>query len=371
MSKSILLAAMTLTGVAVIPGFVYAEDVPEKAQMSLRYLHYRESQPGLDRVGVNSPAVSLTLPIAGVWSLDASLVSDQVSGASPRYHTAISSASKMADQRHAGDIKIARYFDRVKLSAGLAYSNENDYQSKAASFDASIASDDNNTTWSFGIGANSDRINAVTRNVDDKRRGSDYLLGVTQVLTAQDILQFTLTYNDGSGYFSDPYKSLDVRPRERQQTAFVIRHNHYFPQTDGALRLNYRYYKDSFQIHSHTLGLEYAQPLKDGWTITPSVRLYSQTAADFYFDPVYTYLYIPVGFNPGFTSYITEDQRMSAFGAHTFGLKLSKKIDQDWVIDLKLERYQQRSAWTLFNNTRPALAPLDASILQLGVSRSF
>lgn len=372
LANSILIAAMGLTGVAAgISGQAQAEEAPTKTDISVKFLRYHESQPGLERIHVNSPALALSVPIAGVWSLDASVVSDSVSGASPRYHTVISSASKMSDFRRAADLKLNRYFERVKLSFGTSFSSEHDYVSKAFSVNASFASDDQNTTWNLGIGSAHDRIDANTRNVHDKKQGKDYLIGVTQVLSPQDVLQINLTHTRANGYFADPYKSLDIRPRERLQTALNLRHHHHFTQTDSSLRLHYRNYRDSFGIHSHSLAAELAQPFAEGWTLTPSLRWYTQTAADFYFEPRYTVLYLPVGYKIGSKQFVSEDQRMSAFGARTFGLKLSKQFDSDWAIDLSVERYQQKSEWARSRRNQLSLAPLSASIIQVGLQHQF
>lgn len=372
LANSILIAAMSLTGVtAGISGKAQAEDAPTNAEISLKFLRYHESQPGLERIHVNSPSLALTVPIAGVWSLDASVVSDSVSGASPRYHTVISSASKMSDFRRAADLKLHRYFDRIKLSFGGSFSSEHDYLSKALSINASFASDDQNTTWNVGMGSAHDRIDANTRNVHDKKQSKDYLIGVTQVLTPQDLLQVNLTHTRGFGYFADPYKSLDIRPRERLQTALNLRHHHHFTQTDSSLRLHYRAYQDSFGIRAHTLAVELAQAVGEGWTITPSLRWYTQTAADFYFEPRYTVLYLPVGYKIGSKQSVSEDQRMSAFGARTFGLKLSKQLDARWAVDFSVERYQQKSAWAHSHRNQLDLAPLKASIVQIGLQHQF
>lgn len=371
-SPTILLAALSLSGILpALPTTAQAEDAPTKAEISTKYLRYRDQQPGLDRLTVNSPSIAISVPIAGVWSLDAGLVADQLSGASPRYHTAVSSASKMSDSRRAADLKLHRYFERVKLSAGIAYSTEHDYDSTALSLNASIASEDNNTTWNLGVGSASDKITATGRILKEEKRGNDFLIGVSQVLSPVDIAQLSFSHTSARGYFSDAYKSLDIRPRERQQTAMLLKYHHYFTQVDGTLRLNYRHYHDSFGIRSHTLNLEYAQSIGTEWTLTPMLRVYSQSAADFYFDPVYTFLFIPVGYKIGGTQFVSEDQRMSAFGGRSFGLKLSKKIDQHWQVDASLERYRQRSDWTFFENRRPALAPLSASMLQIGLRYQY
>ena len=112
------------------------------------------------------------------------------------------------------------------------------------------------------------------------------------------------------------------------------------------------------------------QPLPGGWTLTPALRLYTQSAARFYVDagPIDS----PFAPNPpeGALSY-TEDQRMSAFGARTLGLKIAKQLDAARLVDVKFERYGQRAGWRLFGTGSPDLLPFNARSLQIGLSRRF
>ncbi|CAN5201212.1 DUF3570 domain-containing protein [soil metagenome] len=371
LGASILAAAMALPGINA----AHAEIAPEHGSISLKYMDYRESQPGLNRITSHSPSIMLVAPIAGVWAIEGSLTSDDVSGASPRYHTAITGASKMADVRNAGDVRVTRYFPNGTLSAGAAYSTEHDYVSRAVSFQGSVSTEDKNRTWTFGVGSASDSISPVNGVVvNESKKTVDLLAGVTQVLGKDDIAQVNLTHVRGRGYFSDPYKLLDNRPRDRNQTTLLARWNHHFTATEGTGRFSYRYYTDTYQIKAHTFGAEYVQPLSQGWVITPSARVYSQSAASFYVDPVYDARFgapFPPNFNFAANDYITEDQRLSAFGALTFGVKVAKRIDTDWLLDLKLERYEQRANWRLFGNGSPGLDPLRATIVQLGITRQW
>ena len=41
------------------------------------------------------------------------------------------------------------------------------------------------------------------------------LFGVTQALSAESVVQSNITYSNGHGYYSDPYKTLDTRPTHR------------------------------------------------------------------------------------------------------------------------------------------------------------
>ncbi len=368
MAASILSAALMLPGVQA-----HAEAPPTNGVISVGYLDYRDSQSGLDRINVHAPSLSIMAPIAGVWSVSGSLVKDDVSGASPRYHTAVSGASHMNDDRKAGDVALTRYLDRGSVTVGAAYSTEHDYVSRALSLQGSYESEDRNTTWTAGIGHSDDKIDPVNHIVtNERKRTTNLLLGVTQVLTANDVAQLTLGYDDGSGYFSDPYKSFDNRPRTRYETTLLARWNHHVAATDGTTRLTYRYYHDSFGVRGHTLGAEYVQPLSDGWTLTPEVRLYTQSAASFYYDPVYDSK-LGAPFPPGYngTGYMSADQRLSGFGAVTLGLKASKQIDKLWSVDAKVSAYQQRGSWRLFHQGSPGLDALRAQTIQIAVNRQW
>jgi hypothetical protein len=371
LAASLLAAALLLPGVQAM-----ADEPPQNGSISLRYLDYADRQSGLDRIHSHSPSIAVTAPVASDWSIEGTLTADDVSGASPRYHTAISGASHMQDERKAGDIAVTRYFRRGTLTAGAAYSTEHDYVSRALSLNGTMSSEDNNTTWAFGLAGSRDRIDPVNHVVNDEhRRTISVLAGVTQVLTPNDIGQLTLTRTNGDGYFSDPYKLFDNRPRSRRQNTVLLRWNHYVDSTGGTTRLSYRYYSDSYRIHAHTLSGEYVQPLGGGWSVVPELRLYSQSAAYFYYDPVYDGTLGPP-FPPGFAAagpgrLSSPDQRLSGFGAVTVGLKVVREIGKLWTVDVKVEGYEQRGNWRLFHDGSPGLAPLHARMFQVGLTRRW
>jgi hypothetical protein len=361
LAASLLAAALLLPGVAV-----HAENAPETGSISLRYLDYADRQPGLDRIHARSPSVSVAAPVASDWSVEGTVTADAVSGASPRYHTAISGASHMADNRKAVDASATRYFHRGTLSAGAAFSGEHDYVSRALSLNGTLSSEDNNTTWALGLAGTRDSI-----VVGERKRSTSVLAGLTRVLSPNDIGQLTLTHTSGSGYYDDPYKLFDHRPRERRDDTVLLRWNHYLDSTGGTSRLSYRWYGDSYHIRAHTLAAEYVQPLAGGWTVSPALRIHTQSAASFYYDPVAggaLGAIFPPGYaaDPGQLS--SPDQRLSGFGAVTLGLKVARTVGR-WTFDVKYEQYEQRGSWRLFHDGSPGLAPLYARALQVGVTR--
>jgi hypothetical protein len=191
------------------------------------------------------------------------------------------------------------------------------------------------------------------------------MFGITQVLTANDIVQSNLTYARGRGYYDDPYKAIDVRPDSRNQLAWLTRWNHHFAALDATLRLSARWYRDNWGIRAITLGSEWVQPF-GSWTITPGLRYYTQSAADFYFGPPF-----PQGFRSN--QPYSADQRLSAFGAITAGIKVAKTFAGGWRADFKVEHYEQRNDWRRIvsgDDSRP-LKAFKAQFYQFGLGRDF
>ena len=391
LGAALVSAAMALPSVQ----FAYADAPPERGTISLKYLNYQDSQTGdtavtagmsRDRIAVNALSMMVVAPIAGEWSIGASFMEDSITGASPAYHSsgfpatkAVSGAS--GELRHAGDLNLTRYLSKGSVTFGTSYSKESDYISRGASLQGSLSTEDKNTTFTLGGSFSDDTIKLDAPNVvavkkrdgDEQKHVVAGLFGVTKVLSKSDIVQFNLGYSNGTGYFTDPYKDPDNRPRDRNNTTVLTRWNHHFNGTDGTARLSYRYYTDTFGIRAHTLGAEYVQPLQNSWTLTPLFRLYIQSEADFYVSASDAEKADPSRATqpPAGDLYYTEDQRLSAFGALTASVKISKQLNKDWLVDLKLEKYEQRENWGLNGKGDPGVAAFHAQSVQAGVSREF
>jgi hypothetical protein len=367
-SAALVAAALALPG--ILPGTALAQSAPDEGVVALRYYDYRDWQPGVDRMSVKSPSLYALVPLSDTLSVEASLVYDSVSGASPLYHDAVSGASGrgIGDYRTAGDAKLTKYFGDSSLAVGAAYSHEQDYISRAASIEWRTWSDDRNRTYAIGFGAARDRINAVegvnAPVLDQPRETYDYLLGVTQVLDAASLVESSLTWSDGRGYFSDPYKLHDTRPDHRRILAWLTRYNRYFASADATLQLGYRYIDDSFGDRSHMVEASWVQTLPHGFTLTPTVRYFTQSAAYFYENPPF-----PQGFVPG--QLYTADERLSAFGAVTLGLRLAKELPNGVTIDVAYNAYRQRGDWRLGGSGSPGLATFSARWIEFGIAKRF
>ena len=215
------------------------------------------------------------------------------------------------------------------------------------------------------VAGTNDRINPVNGLVVNAPRNTlDFLVGVTQALSPDAIVQSNITYSRGHGYYSDPYKPLDTRPDERRIFAWLTRYNHHMPDTDATLRLGYRFLHDSFGSTSNTLEAAWLQPLPAGWSAAPSIRDYTQSAASFYQNPPF-----PAGYSPG--QFYTADTRLAAFGAFTVGVTLAKALPDGWSANLRLDFYRQRSDWRVGGDGSPDIEPFSARWILLGIAKTF
>ncbi len=148
-------------------------------------------------------------------------MSDSVSGATPRYHS-LDLERDDAHERQALSPATSR--SRATSSARAMPSacrarSENDYDSTALSLEASFSSEDNNRTWNIGVGLSSrqDRVRPTTPRC--MRRGSTTEFagrrhpGADRDRSGPGQRRPTTR---GHGYYSDPYKEPDIRPRQRE-----------------------------------------------------------------------------------------------------------------------------------------------------------
>ena len=380
LKRSRLVAALAGGSLVLAAPAVMAEAAPEKAQIDFKTLSYQDYQGSGDRIDIDAESIRVLVPIAGQWSLSATAVHDAISGASPKYHS--SSLTTIEDKRDAYTATVTRYFTQGSLNLSGAYSKEQDYVSRNVSAQGTIATPSQNTSFIFGLGYSKDEIlpNSIFLDTKKKKNVFDLALGVTQVISQTDIAQITYHHSRGNGYFSDQYKLYDSRPDSRDSDSLLMRWNHHFVASADSLRTSYRYYQDSNDIKSHTLDLEYVFTIGDKWQVTPLLRYYTQSAANFYYGPVandpwadadtvgapISVIY-PIYVEGGFASM---DQRLSSFGALTYGVKISTEFADSWKADVKFERYEQKGSWAIGTGSK-GLDSFGARSIQLGINHSF
>lgn len=272
-----------------------------------------------------------------------------------------------------------RSFGAVKLSTGLNVSNEYDFQSLGGNAALAWDLNDRNTTVSLGLAFEADRIKAVggapqpltpaftgaaTRG-GQSRNVTDLLLGVTQLISPTWLVQVNLGLGRSSGMHEDPYKILSVvdgstglvtgdryvyesRPRSRTRTSLYAQSKTAFK--DDVLDASYRFYRDDWGVNAHTVDLRYRVAVGGGWHVEPLVRLYRQTAADFWRGWLVEGSDWTSATNTAGVANASADPRLGAFSATTVGLKLGVPLDAKSELSLRLASYKQTFK-------RPAGAP--------------
>jgi hypothetical protein len=370
MKTALLTAALALPGLGLVAMDAHAETAPERGYVALKVLDYLDSQPGADRIRVKAPALSALVPLGDQWSMTGTLITDSISGASPAYYNA--AITPMHDFRRAYDASVTRYLPQGTWSLGASHSKESDYLSRSLYGTVTRSNESKNTTWNLGGGLTRDAINPNNHVVENETKQTvDLLAGVTQVMGINDIAQINLGWSQSQGYLSDPYKVFDERPRLRTHQTVQTRWNHHVDSLGSTERLAYRYFQDSWGIRAHTFDLEHVHPLGEQWKATAALRYHSQNAARFYIESDGSAVG-PFGPNiPQGAAYYALDQRLSAYCAVTYGLKLTHQWDANTVIDFKLENYEQRGSWALGTTGSANLLPFKARSLQWGLTRWF
>ncbi|APV51580.1 hypothetical protein BWI17_18915 [Betaproteobacteria bacterium GR16-43] len=326
---ALLQAALALP-VLALPVRAAAADVGE---IGFAVLGYKER--GLMKI--SEPLAWARVEIGDNWTLSGSALVDIITGASPELVSNESGSpmrtvtgASISDRRTAGDVKLTRRFGGLSLSASRAVSNEEDYRSRAFGLEAALELEGKLTTFNAGYGKSNDRVRSADDPLLDERRDTkEYLLGATQVLSPTDVVQSTLQWSRGKGYYNDPYKGTltfypgadlpvllpDTRPSSRNSLAWLTRLRHHVPG-HGTLQASYRYFHDDWGISAHTFEVAWEAALSESWSLRPALRYYTQSSADFYGRVV------P---QPP-PEALSSDQRLAAFG----GLSPSLRATWRW-----------------------------------------
>jgi len=266
------------------------------------------------------------------------------------------------------------------------YSTEYDYTSVGLATTFTLDTNQNLTTWTAGLAYNAEQSKPVggvpvglsamsstkaTEGGSADKDVADIILGVTQVLSRNTLMQFNFSYGYDSGYMSDPYKILtvldnagnlaatpylyDKRPDSRSRQALYWRTVHNFGS--DVMHVSYRYYWDDWGISSHTVDARYRFELGGGHYLQPHARYYLQDKADFY------HYSLVEGQIP--SDYASADYRLADMSTTTLGLKYGVEISDSSEFTARAEMMTQKSEGDApFPN-------VDAVLVQFGYSLKF
>lgn len=338
-----------------------------------------------DRYQIDTHQLSFRGPLTGRLDFGLDVVNETMSGATPWFiepgangePLQVMTGASVEDQRTDVLGRGTYYFDTARLNFASGYSTEDDYQAINLGIGSEHDFNEKNTTLSWGTGVSLDTIDPTptSTNADpsqEDKRTFSLFTGFSQVLSRTSTFQLNLSYQNGSGFLSDPYKlyavtSLsqnfaDSRPDSRNQFAVLARYRRHFEPVSGSLHLDYRYYVDDWNINSHTVELAWYQSLFDVVTLIPSVRYYTQSQADFY-EPYYLT-------DPG--DYGSSDYRLSPFGALSGKIRLETRISDwpfhmAWKLGASYERYESSGSYAIrsVDLENPGLVSFDVFMVNL------
>ena len=324
--------------------------------MGLRYSHYEEDDtqdgrtlgPSSERYEIEVTQFHLLTPVSDDWSVALDVQHEDMSGASPWFVGAtadgggqvVMSNASISDTRTSVSVNTRYYYDRGNSGVTVSHSDEDDYESWSLGVDTAFNSDDGLTTYSAAVSVSDDDIEPTqgstpTNTLDDDKDIRSAWIGASRIVSKQAILRFGLGYTQREGFLTDPYKGNDQRPDDREEWTASIGYRHFFRGPDAALHLDYRYFDDDWGINSHAVELAWYQNLWGRTQLTPYLRYYTQSEADFFDVSADTT-----------QTYYADDYRLSAFGAMTAGLSVTTDLDR-WSFTISGERYVAREDWAL------------------------
>lgn len=294
--------------------------------------------------------------------------------------------ASMHDRRKSWNTELTHAFERVSVTAGFANSRESDYFSNGWSLNSVVDFNEKNTSLLLGYGRADDRINEekLGWTITRPKTNNDFIAGINQLIDANTVMTANVSYGRAHGYMSDPYKivsttRLDLdpgtyytvpenRPTERNKVSMFLGLNRNFEGCRGALEASYRYYHDNFGINSNTLSLLWLQKFGESVTVQPSLRLYRQTAANFYYVDLdragIVTSYGPLGeTGTGLAPFYSSDYRLAYMQTVDAGLKVVWQVKRWLEVDAAYDRYAARG----LDHVTPQSAFFRANTFTFGV----
>lgn len=270
-------------------------------------------------VKAGGPAVLVRKSMADRVSLAASYYVDAVSNASI---DVVTTASPFKETRNQVDLSADYVVRDTLLTVTTSQSREPDYQAGNFSFDVAQEVYGNMTTVSLGFTRGSDRVGRSDIGFFDEALHWQYRLGVTQILGPTWLASANFEAISDDGYLGNPYRSARVFgaavpeqvPRTRSSRAIKLRTIRELGERD-AVRGEYRYFWDNWDIRAHTLEAGYSRYMGGQWLADGLLRYYHQSKALFYSDNA-----------TAETTYISRNRQLGTFDSVGVGARLTYKF---------------------------------------------
>ncbi len=374
-SKNIIISA-------AVTGIVSIANAGSGDVVKLQQEYYAE---GDDRIKVNYTVLDIKKELGADFSLSASLSYDEITGGTPIFDS-ISSPSpctdesgsyicddperrpknllgdgqidlsdfvyrniEMVDERYAITTSLTyRTPARNEWGFGISYSEEDDFKSTESSLSYLHYLDESkNQSISAGVSL---QWNESYFYFDEEWNDMDIWnteISFTQIFTPQTLAQITFFRSQQSKALTNPYQTVirrinetgdvndpiyryyrarEVRPDEKNQSGIALSGISEL-QKGLILHGNYRYYKDDWDIQSHTFEVKSFYNVLSNVRLAPMVRYYTQDEANFWRDRKGDYIFSEGG-------HATSDDRLGDFDSWTLGFGVESDLDTKWDFNL-------------------------------------
>ncbi len=357
---------------------------PAETSLQYKWEDYREAS---GRIEVEAHYVRADIDLGTAMKLSVEGVEDTITGATPTgqpmREDGVLPMTRLIETRHAIVTDLARTWPGATARVQYARSNENDYLSNG--FSGSWIQDFNekNTQIQLGFSYIDDDITPDFFARPERKISRDLLVGVTRILNANTTLTINYSRGHATGFLTDPYKLVqktieplpglplaltfpENRPDERDKNILFAQLTLYIENLRASVETSARYYRDDHGIRSGTLELAWFQRLGSRVVVRPNVRLYRQSAADYYHVNLDATPIMPLPNPDASTPFYSSDYRLSKFDGLTVGAKVVYNHNDRWALDATFERYSMHGR----DNT-PDAAYITANILTLGIQLWF
>jgi len=259
-----------------------------------------------DGITVQGPAILYRQKFGESIQVNVNGETDAVTGAS--IDTRASGASPLKEHRRQWSVGSSYLRGKTTYNVSYMNSTESDYVSRNITVGITEDMFGDLTTVSLGFTKGSDDVSkyngpgnyipalGIGKEKESQVDRRNYRIGVTQIFTKNFIANLDYESSAMEGYLQNPYRRVrygngnsfedEIYPRTRTTNAVGLGGHYYLPYR-AAVKLEYRYFTDSWGIVAHTGELEYIHPLTgflNKFTLELSGRYYTQTNADFYSD---------------------------------------------------------------------------------------
>ncbi len=394
-----VLAALTSSALALpgVVGSARADTPVDRWAVDFATSYYAENDIEDDKVSAGDTGryeiltqqLRITAPVTDRSDFSVDLQYETMSGATPWFvepdangdPVQVMTGASVEETRTDVLATGSYYFDNWKTSLSGGVSTENDYFAVNGGFEAETHFNEKNTTLAAGFGFSLDEIEPTdaelfsTRVSSEEKQSYSAFVSLSQILTRHSAIQSSLSYQTSTGFLSDPYKLVsvngvnlaDTRPDDRHQLAWLTRYRHHFARTDSTLHADYRFSIDDWGIHAHMLELAWYQTLWERIRITPSLRYYSQSQADFY---------APFFLAAPSDGLFSSDYRLSPYGALSAKVRAETLLRDgpfhtSWRLGFVWERYLSDADWAIKSVDVENPGLVDFNIFTFNLSARF